>query len=63
MEPTAKQIAYLKKLTGITAEARLKRYVARRTGRPVEGRAAPVVTRLDASRAIAAELADRARYR
>ena len=57
--PSDRQIAYLKRLTGIAQSLRLQRFVARRLGRiPPEAGGAPL-TRADYGRVIDAELGRR----
>ncbi len=57
--PTERQIAYLKKLTGISHGLRLQRYVARKSGRTAPEAGGPPLTRTDYARAIDAELGAR----
>lgn len=57
--PTERQIAYLKKLTGISHSLRLQRYVARKAGRTAPEAGGPPLSRTDFARAIDAELAAR----
>lgn len=57
--PTAAQLSYLRKLTGISDKARLSRFVARRLGRPAPEIGGPPLTKFDISRAIDAEVKDR----
>jgi hypothetical protein len=57
--PTERQISYLKRLTGISQQLRLQRFVARRLGKvPPEAGGAPL-TRADFSAVIDAELGGR----
>jgi hypothetical protein len=54
--PTPAQIAYLKKLTRITAVRQLSRYVARKVGKAGEAGQGLVLTKQDFARAIDLEL-------
>lgn len=59
--PSAAQLNYLGKLTGIRGNVRLGRYVARRLGRPAPEIGGPLVTKFDVSKAIDAEIKERQR--
>ncbi|GIU67037.1 hypothetical protein [Candidatus Phycosocius spiralis] len=57
--PTMAQIAYLKKITRITAMRRLRRYVARKVGKSGEIGQALALTKQDFARAIDLELKEK----
>ncbi|MFN5552115.1 MAG: hypothetical protein ACK5BF_04530 [Hyphomonadaceae bacterium] len=54
--PTSAQINYLKRLTGIRADAQLQRYVARKIGKQSVDQSKVVLTKQDFAQAIDREL-------